>query len=89
VAAVTSPAIVATGASPAVLGAAGFAVVTSFRSHVRGLALPLAYIVVQAALDLLFAHRLKLPHVTSFVFGILIGLVCLLLSPQRVRAAVR
>jgi rhomboid protease GluP len=66
-----TPEIVATGASQAALGLAAGALVLLVRneqSRVQAFA-PLGYVVIQVALDLMFAGIIKLPHVVSFGVG--------------------
>ena len=67
----TMPDIVATGASQAALGLAAAALVLQVhknRSRVLSVAAP-GYVVIQVALDFLFAAKIKLPHIVSFGVG--------------------
>lgn len=66
-----APTIVATGASQAAIGLCAAALVLYRRQRAS---LPaVAYLVIQAVLDLAFAGRIKLPHIVSFVVGALLG----------------
>lgn len=66
-----APGIVITGASHAALGlAAGALVLLARKEHSRvQLLAPLSYVVIQVALDLMFAGIIKLPHFVSFGVG--------------------
>lgn len=71
-----APLVVATGASQAAIGISvvAFLVLLSRPEEPRiALAAPAAYLVIQAALDLLFAGRIKPPHAVSFAVGAFVG----------------
>jgi len=84
VAIATTPMVVATGASQAALGISAVAIVIAVQQKKRSLLVTAAaYATIQACLDLVFANRLKWPHVASFGVGLLVALCWLSRAPSR------
>jgi rhomboid protease GluP len=75
VAVAVAPTLVATGASQAAVGIASALIVFAAPLRWRAAALitAVAYVGIQIALDLIFGHRIKLPHVASVVSGLAFG----------------
>jgi rhomboid protease GluP len=74
VAVAVAPTLVATGASQAALGIASALIVFAAPMRWRAaLITAVAYVGIQIALDLIFGHRIKLPHVASVVAGLPFG----------------
>jgi membrane associated rhomboid family serine protease len=70
----TAPTIVATGASQAAIGISATAlVVAAGQRNVPLLSAAAVYLTVQVVLDALFAGHVKLPHLGSFLVGLLYG----------------
>jgi len=68
------PTIPASGASQAALGISALLLTIAARTRsMRLFIAPALYAVVQLALDLTFAHTVKLPHLASFAIGLLFG----------------